>query len=133
MNNSLVVRQSISIKASPEKIWNVLTDSAFAFIIGNEIDTDLFLESEWKLGSVVYFKYKPDKIVAKGIVAECDLHSVLHVEYNEINYSDTWRIEIKDTDTSILIINSGPYPNDYDEQVVVWNKWLVKVKALSEV
>lgn len=125
------IEKSIELNTSLAKAWDVLTNPKFARTLGNVLDEDAYLQSDWKLGSSVYFKYEPDKIIATGIVTEYKLHSHLFVDYKEINYSDSYTLT-ENNGKIILTINSGPYPNDYEEQLVVWDRWLLKVKELSE-
>lgn len=125
------IEKSIELNTSLTKVWDVLTNSKFARTLGNVLDKDAYLQSDWKAGSSVYFKYEPNKIVATGIVTEYKLHSHISVDYKEINYSDSYTLT-ENNGKTILKINSGPYPNDYEEQLVVWDRWLLKVKELSE-
>jgi hypothetical protein len=125
------IEKSIEINTSLTKAWDVLTNPKFAKTLGNVLDKNAYLQSDWKLGSSVYFKYESGKIVATGIVTEYKLHSHIFVDYKEINYSDSYALT-ENNGKIILTINSGPYPNDYEEQLVVWDRWLLKVKELSE-
>ena len=125
------IEKSIELNTSLTKAWDVLTNPKFAKTLGNVLDKNAYLLSDWKLGSSVYFKYEPDKIVATGIVTEYKLHSHIFVDYKVINYSDSYTLT-ENNGKIILTINSGPYPNDYEEQLVVWDRWLLKVKELSE-
>ena len=131
MEQSNKIEKSIELNTSLTKAWDVLTNPKFARTLGNALDKNAYLQSDWKLGSPVYFKYEPDKIVATGIVTSYKLHSHIFVDYKEIKYSDSYTLT-ENSGKIVLTINSGPYPNDYDEQLVVWDKWLLKVKELSE-
>jgi uncharacterized protein YndB with AHSA1/START domain len=131
MQNGNKIDKSIEIEASPEKVWDVLTNAGLARILGNEIDKNAYLQSEWRPGSAVYFKYEPDKTVAQGIIIEYELHKLILVDYKEANCSDRYSLTDKGGITN-LRIQTGPYPNDYQEQLPVWERWLMKVKELSE-
>jgi hypothetical protein len=128
---STQVDKRIIINASPSKIWDVLTNPAYARILGNEFDKNAYLQSDWKLGSHVYFKYESGKVVANGVITELKINSHIKVEYKEINYSDTYSL-IANNGATNLAISSGPYPHDYEGQLSVWDRWLTKVKELSE-
>lgn len=132
MKDNLTLKKQIEIIASKEKVWDILTNPKFAKILGNELDKSSFLKSEWKLDSEVYFMYEPDKIAATGRITEFIINSKVYTNYPDINYFDTFSLTDNDGKT-ILEIQSGPYPQDYDEQVIVWQRWLKKVKELSEV
>jgi hypothetical protein len=125
------VEKNIELNASVTSLWDVLTNPKFAKTLGNELDKNAFLQSDWTPGSAVYFKYEPDKIVAKGIITKYKLHSHIFVDYKEVNYMDSYTLTDNNGKT-ILTIRSGPYSNDYEDQLVVWDRWLLKVKELSE-
>jgi hypothetical protein len=125
------IAKSILIKAGAAKVWDVLTGPAYAKTLGNEFDKNAFLESDWQPGSPVHFKYESGKIVATGIITDYKLHSRIFMEYKDINYTDSYSLQEKNGTTN-LSIASGPYPDDYNEQLEVWDKWLLKVKQLSE-
>lgn len=126
-----IIEKTSEIKATVNKVWDVLTNAKFAKILGNEFDKNAYLESEWKLGSLVHFKYYPDKIVATGKITEYKLHSHINVDYNEIGYSDNYSLFDKNG-KCVLKIRTGPYAADYEAQLEVWDNWLLKVKKLSE-
>lgn len=68
MKNDLVVSQSINVIASPEQVWDALTNPEIIkeYLFGTETITD------WKVGSEVIFQgeYKGHKYCDKGIVRE---------------------------------------------------------------
>lgn len=126
----LMIKEKINIAASSEKVWDILTNPKFAKILGNEFDKNAFIESDWKLNSQVHFKYEPDKLVITGTITELIPNCKIHIDYKDIGYSESFRI---DYDGKMVILNlcSGPYHDDYIEQIAVWKKWLLKVKELS--
>ena len=125
------IDKSILLNADREKVWDILTNPEFAKILGNELDEGAFLESDWEEGAFVYFKYEPDKLIATGVIKEYQLYAHVFVDYQEINYNDSYTLAEKNGKT-VLTISSGPYQDDYEEQQKVWTKWLMKVKQLSE-
>jgi len=78
MNHSLIAQHSISINASAERIWEVLTlpEHIKAFLFGTEVTTD------WKLRSAIAFKgnYEGTDYHDKGVVLE-------NKPYDSIKYS----------------------------------------------
>jgi hypothetical protein len=131
MKDNFVLRKQIEINATKDKVWDVLTNPKFSKILGNELDKNAFLKSEWKLGSEVYFMYEPDKIVATGKITEFILNTKVYTDYADINYFDSFSLS-NSTGNTILEIRSGPYPQDYDDQLIVWQKWLERVQKLCE-
>jgi hypothetical protein len=127
------ISESLKINAPASKVWQVLTDPQFAKILGNEFDQNAYQESDWKLGSKVYFKYAPDKIVATGIILKLQEDKLIQVDYDfdGFLYSEKYTLS-SNINTTILQLDAGPYTSDYEQQIVVWNNWMLKVKALSE-
>ncbi|MDB5283795.1 MAG: hypothetical protein JWO06_2870 [Bacteroidota bacterium] len=68
MRNDLVVSKSIDVNATPEKVWEALTNPEIIkeYLFGTETITD------WKVGSEVIFQgaYEGHKYRDKGIVLE---------------------------------------------------------------
>jgi len=133
MEESKIVSKSITINANPSKIWDVITNKNFAKELGNVFDKNAFVESDWKLGSKVHFKYEPDKIVSTGTVGKLIENELIQVDYDfpGFDYVEKYIIEV-DGSTSKLSIYAGSYTSDFEAQKVVWQNWLAKVKALSE-
>jgi hypothetical protein len=133
MDNSKIVNLSIDIAAIPSQIWQIITDKAYAKELGNVFDKNAFVESEWKLGSPVHFKYEPDKIVSTGIVGKLIENELIQVDYDfpGMDYVERYSIE-KIESQGRLSIYAGEYGEDYEAQKVVWNNWLQKVKEIVE-
>jgi len=131
MSEDKMVRQRMQINASKERIWNILTDPDYAKELGNEFDENAFMQSDWKLGSPVYFIYENDKIAATGNITELKKFEKIYIQYNEFSYVESFSI-ITEGANSIFEFYGGPYLYDHEEQVEVWNKWLLKLKSLSE-
>lgn len=131
--DSRVVSNSIEIKASPSRVWKIVTNKEYSKVLGNEFDKNAFVESEWKLGSDVYFKYEPDKLVSTGTIEKLIVNELIQINYDFSGFKYAERYTIEDNgSTSKLLIYAGPYTSDYEAQKVVWNNWLSKVKELSE-
>ncbi len=75
----LTVSKSIEINASPEKVWEGLTnpDIIKQYLFGTETITD------WKPGSDIIFQgeYKGTKYKDKGVVLENVLHKLIRYKY----------------------------------------------------
>ena len=136
MNDARSVSSNIKINASAAKVWEIITDPQYAKILGNEFDKNAFVESDWKLGSKVYFKYehKPEKAANTGTITKLVEEELIQVEYvffPSWKYAETYSLQ-RENDLSILQIDAGPYGADLEDQKVVWKNWLLKVKELSE-
>jgi len=128
-----VVAVSISIEALPPQVWNIITNSAYAKELGSVFDKNAFIDSEWKLGSEVHFKYEPDKIVSTGTVGKLTEHELIQVDYDfpGMDYVERYTI-VQEGSTSKLSIYAGVYGEDFEAQKVVWSNWLSAVKKICE-
>ena len=113
-----------------------ITDPQYAKILGNEFDKNAYVESDWKLGSKVYFKYghEPEKAANTGEITKLIEEKLIQVDYRFYlfwKYAETYSLQ-HENDVSILQIEAGPYGSDVEDHKVVWNNWLLKVKELSE-
>jgi uncharacterized protein YndB with AHSA1/START domain len=68
LNNDLISSRSIIINASPEKVWETLTNPSLIsqYLFGAQTITD------WKVGSNILFKinFENTEFIDKGIVIE---------------------------------------------------------------
>ena len=131
MSASKMVKDSISIKASKERVWDIMTSPSYARILGNEFDENAFMVSDWRPGSPVHFIYENDKIAATGTITELKKYERIYIEYKEFAYFESFTIKTEGTNV-IFEFYGGPYQYDHEEQIEVWKKWLTKLKSLSE-
>ncbi|MBX2821210.1 MAG: SRPBCC domain-containing protein [Rhodothermaceae bacterium] len=136
MKDANSVSSNIQINAPASKVWEIITDPVYAKILGNEFDKNAYVESDWELGSEVYFKYthKPEKPANTGTISKLVEEALIHVDYvfpGYGKYVETYSLQ-HENNVSVLQIDAGPYGADLDDQKVVWKNWLLKVKALSE-
>lgn len=133
MKDSKIVSVSIDITIIPSKIWDVITNKNYAKELGNEFDENAFVESDWKLGSKVYFKYEPDRIVSTGTIGKLIENKLIQIDYDfpGFKYVEKYSIE-KDESICRLSVYAGPYTADFEAQKVVWKNWLAKVKQLCD-
>ncbi|MBL4709929.1 MAG: hypothetical protein JKY48_15965 [Flavobacteriales bacterium] len=133
MEESKIVLISIDINANSSKIWNLITNKDYAKELGSEFDKNAFVESDWKLGSKVHFKYEPNKIVSTGTISKLIEKELIQIDYDfsGFKYEEKYTIE-ESNSISKLAIYAGPYTSDFEAQKVVWKNWLSKVKELSD-
>ncbi len=133
MAETNIVDISIDIKASPSQVWHIITDKSYAKELGKVFDKNAFIESDWKLGSEVHFKYEPDRIVSTGLIGKLIEDELIQIDYDfpGMDYVERYSIE-KGESFSKLSVYAGSYGADYEAQIVVWNNWLVEVKKLCE-
>lgn len=79
MNTNLIAESSITIQASPPKVWQVLTEPAKIkqYLFGTEVETD------WQKGSPIRFKgeYQGKHYLDKGEVLEHKDQELLRYNY----------------------------------------------------
>lgn len=76
MSNTLVFKASISIKASPEKVWDALTnpEKTVQYMYGCEIISD------WAIGSALTWRGTSDGVIyVTGKVIQYQPHSILEL------------------------------------------------------
>ncbi|NNE54609.1 MAG: hypothetical protein HKN32_01220 [Flavobacteriales bacterium] len=132
-NDDRFVNESQSIAASPIEVWEVVTSAAHAKELGAEFDKGSFIESDWKLGSPVHFKYEPNKTVSTGTITQLRESEFIQVDYDfqGVAYTEQWSIQPSETGSRIAIY-AGPYTAQLEAQKVVWNNYLLKVKEIAE-
>ena len=79
INRNLKASKSITIEASPEKVWRALTEpeQIAKYLYGTETITD------WKIGSPIIFQgeYNGQKYKDKGNVLKNNLHKLIQYDY----------------------------------------------------
>lgn len=136
------VNQNISIYASRQRIWEVITSPDYAMELGAMFDKGAYIESAWHLDAEVHFKYEPDQLVSTGIITAFWNPVYIQIDYNFEGYHYVEKfllLENKNdlskphlTNSTQLRVAAGPYAEDYEAQQIVWDNWLQKVKELSE-
>jgi uncharacterized protein YndB with AHSA1/START domain len=148
MENTKIVRNTAELKASPEKVWAVLTEPVYVKQYMYNCD----LVTDWKVGSEVIFKldHEGKEIVAvKGHVVENIpgrklVYTVFdpHGNYsdNPDNYLQVTYDVVANGDHTMLVVEQGDYAKveqgekRYNDAVSAggWSSVLEKVKELAE-
>ena len=136
MSDNKSVLEQVDITAPPTRVWEVITSPEYAKILGSEFDKNAYVESDWKPGSKVYFKYAhaPDKPANTGTITHLVQEECIQVDYRFYlfwKYSEKYVLK-RAKDCTVLQIDAGPYGSDAQAHRVVWRNWLLKVKTLSE-
>ena len=132
MSESNIVFISVHINAKSSEVWDLITNKKYAKELGNVFDKNAFVESEWKLGADVHFKYEPDKLISTGSITKLVENELIQVDYDfDFDYEERYTVEVSATGAK-LGIYAGPYTSDFEAQKVVWNNWLMKVKEMCE-
>ena len=136
MSDRKTVSSSIEISAPISVVWQIITEPKYAKILGSELDQNAYVESDWRLGSKVYFKYEDDPGTAlnTGTISKFVENELIQVDYRFFlfwKYTESYSLKSNDG-LCILQIDAGPYGSDLEDQKVAWGKWLAKAKELSE-
>jgi len=79
MDKNLIASSNINIQSTPEKVWDVLTNTVEIkkYLFGSEVITD------WKIGSPIVFQgeYDGQKYKDKGNVIENKKNELLKYDY----------------------------------------------------
>lgn len=141
MNKELISQSTMSIDASPPRIWEALIRPEIAkeYFFGAEIETD------WKEGNLITFKgeYNGNKYEEKGVLLNVKPNAQL--QYSHWSHFDglpdtpenyrTWTFDITENNgTTLLTISEDNIPtekqkNRSDE---FWSEVLLKIKRLTE-
>lgn len=143
MSKSLIVKNSVTIKAKPAKVWQVLTDPAFTakYMYGCAV------VSEWNVGSPVIWRgadgtiYVQGKVVAikpgKSVQFTCfdpnGGYKDMPANYTTVSYD----LSAKGSET-VLDMEQGDFAKGedgekrYNDTVGSWEGVLAKIKEIAE-
>lgn len=142
-----VIRKSIRINASKEKLWEVLFTEPYTRIWYEEFSKGSYAETDWRLGSKAIFKDDSHSGLIGKVVAN-QPNSLLSVEYTGVleggkeDYEsdiakqvqggrETYVISESEGST-LLEIEGDMAPEYFDIMSDAWDRALEKVKVLSE-
>jgi uncharacterized protein YndB with AHSA1/START domain len=144
MAEELVMRDSVSIQASAESVWRVLTTPEFTkqFMFGCEAISD------WKLGSSLIWRVASNGAVqVKGDITEIEPPWSLHYttfapnapyEDDPSNYLTVTLDLTQEDDRTTLRVSQGDFAavddgeKRYNDSIAGWKSVLPKIKELAE-
>lgn len=140
MRHDLVVSESISINASPEKVWHALVTPSIIkeYLYGTETITD------WKIGNDIIFQGEYQGHKYKGIVVENKLHDTISYKYwsgfsgledKPENYClVTYSLQSKDNKTIEFTWTQKGFSNEdgYNHSKNGMSEFLKKIKEVVE-
>lgn len=141
MQNKLTATASITLNATPERVWKALTDPA-------EIKQYLFgtdAHSDFKKGSTITYtgEWEGKKYEDKGVIVDVEPNRLLHTTYfssmsgkedRPENYANVYyRIEPAGHQTILTIVqDNNPDEKSRDHSQANWNMVLMSLKKLIE-
>jgi uncharacterized protein YndB with AHSA1/START domain len=135
------IEKTIEINAPVEKVYQVRINPQFTRAWGNAFSEGAHVESDWKPGSEVVWKYKDGNVGAKGVVVENEpMHRITVAFYDDVNekppaqpgqYKEVYTVQTGQQ--SRLQIVAGALPeSDVLTHSPLWDKALQKIKELAE-
>ena len=124
------------IKASQDKIWNVLTNQGDSKALTSILQDGSYYESAWRTNTKVYHKTASGEIIKTGLLTAYWHGMYIQIDYNfdGDHYVEKFLImNNKENNNSQLHVVAGPFGENYEMQQNVWDKWFQKVKGLSEI
>jgi len=130
---SKFVTHTITINATQDEIWKILTQTENAATLQPIFDSKNSLQSDWRKATNVNYHYSLPGITTASFAG--NLYGCYYVQndYDFLNYTEKFLlIEDEETKTTELKITCGPYEADYEAQQIILINWSEKVKELSE-
>ena len=146
--SKLFVDKSIEINAPISKVWEILTAPAYTAQWAPEFngESPFRLESDWRLGSPVFWKDQAGKTIVEGNVTALEPGKLLRFtvfdvrsERPPVTEEDgiTFHFSQKDGKTMLQVLQ-GDFSNMpegekfRDMSAEIWDHVLLKVKGLAE-
>ncbi len=141
------IKKSIDIKASAEKVWNVMLSDETYTIWTSAFSEGSIAETDWKLGSKVVFKDKSNSGIF-GKISKKVPYKIFEIVYDGMVVNDkedyesaeaksmkgvveTYTFSEKDGVTHVAI-ECDMDEKYFDMMSAAWDKALLKVKELAE-
>ena len=136
----LFLEKSVEINAPASKVWKVLTDPAQEYSKEWRHDS-VTLESDWKLGSPMHWKFG-NGISAEGKILAIKPYTLLSFSFKggaPHPVDETFRLKESEEHTTLTVL-IGDFGKDstlklyyYPRAVEAWDKYfLPKIKELAE-
>lgn len=135
ISNARFVSFDITINASYDKVWEVMTKPKYTSELQPIFDKENRLSNDWKNSTNINFYYankdertsKYDELLFGNLYLQNDylIKGVSYVEKFLLLYNE-------ETNQTTIKVACGPYNQDFETQQSILNKWAEQVKKLSE-
>ncbi len=132
---SRFVSLNITINATQDEIWDVLTKPEYSKTLQPIFDEKNTLKADWNKSSKVNFKYLNGGIITSEFAANLFGNQYIQIDGELGNYQYVEKfllLENEQTKNTELQIVCGPYSDNFENQKFILNNWGQKVKELSE-
>lgn len=129
------VQLDTEIEATKEEIWKAISSTQYIEKLGDLFNERTFYQSLWQPDSYINLKHESDDMNVTGMANNYWGTMYLQVDYDRKGEQSVEKVLIlpsEDGKSATLKVVSGPLGADYDDQQLVWEKWLKEVKGLSE-
>lgn len=139
--------RSIVIRASAQRVWEVLTQPKYTSQWIVHFGMDGFIDSEWQEGSSVLWKDKDGHVTVAGQITAVEPHKYVHFSVHDTSEafegvdSDkdgiTYTLLEKDGETALSVIQGDfgikpEYMKHYHASVAIWDLVLPHIKRIAE-
>ncbi len=118
-----------------EEVWKAFIRTKYARSLGETFNEQAFFNADWSDESRVHLEVERDGMKATGFVSNLFGNIYLHIDYdyNGFHYTEKMLLgENSEKNTTELHFVSGPYPNDFDSQKIIWSNFIQEVKVVSK-
>lgn len=141
MSEEFVSRSTISIDASPQQVWDVVTDPAAVkeFMFGADLETD------WTVGGPIFWRgeYEGKPYQDKGEILDVEPAArLVHTHFSPLggeadepqNYHTlTWMLNAQDGATQLTLTqDNNPSADAAQHSQGMWDMLLADVKRITE-
>ena len=133
ITSSRFVTHNITIEASQDVIWEVLTKSENTKKLQPIFDKSNSLKTDWRKTSNVNYNYPNAGNLTTSYASKLFGNFYIQNDYDRLQYNEKFLLlENTEAKTTALKIVCGPYSDDYEAQKNTIHNWAQKVKTLSE-
>jgi uncharacterized protein YndB with AHSA1/START domain len=136
------IKKVVTLKASPEKVWNVLMTPDLIRQWAAAFHEGTYVETDWKKGSPVLWKDKDGDVGAHGVVVINNPNMLLKVDfYDDVNarppattgeYSETYILQPLDGKTELTIYSGLLSVKNTKAHSPLWDKAIALIKEIAE-
>lgn len=135
ISDAQFVSFNISINASDDKVWEVMTQSKFTSKLQPLFDIKNYLNKDWKTKSNINYNYASLKNMTSEYANKLFGCWYIQNDYliDSVSYVEKFLLlrNEKTNETELKIV-CGPFKDDFETQQFILNQWAEKVKQLSE-
>ena len=134
MLESKFVTLKIEVKATKNKIWDILIKPAYSSLLQPTFDKGNVLPHEWRLSTNINYYYPKSGKSTALYTDEMFGNYYIQNDYKYLHYTEKiFLSENSETKTTEFTIVCGPFDKDFEVKKMILNNWAEKVKELSEV